>query len=79
MLELTWLRSSYFGKQEGYFSLVLRSICARKKTKEEDEGRKVVKAVGSLSGSIPESTDSGDQRPGKSRGAGWLDWFSGWL
>lgn len=30
--------SSYFGKQEGDFSLVLRSICARKEMKEE-EGR----------------------------------------
>ena len=79
MSELILLRSSYFGKQEGDFRLVLRSICARKKTKEEEEGRKVVKGVGSLSGSILESTDLANQRPGTSRGAGWLDWVSGWL
>ncbi|KAM0794600.1 complex I intermediate-associated protein 30-domain-containing protein [Usnea florida] len=74
-----FMMRSYFGKQEGEFSLVLRSICARKKTKEEDEGSKAVKAVGRLSGSIPKNTDSAGQRARKSRGAGWFEWCSGWL
>ena len=70
------MKTSYFGKQEGDFSVVLRSISARK-TEAGDEQRKATGAVGRVQGSVPEKTDMVDRRPGMEQGSGWLDWFSG--
>ena len=42
-----------------------------------DEQRNATNAVGRLQGSFPENTDTANQRPGKEKGTGWLDWFSG--
>ena len=67
---LIWVLISYFGKQEGDFSVVLRSMSARK-TVAGDEQRK---AVGGLQGSI---TDAAIQQSVKGRETGWFDWFSG--
>ncbi|KAF6221096.1 hypothetical protein HO133_002777 [Letharia lupina] len=71
---------SYFGKQEGDFGVVLRAICARKTNAGEEGGaeeRNAMDAVGRSQGSGPENTDTADHRPGKERGIGWIDWFSG--
>lgn len=54
---------SYFGKQEGDFSVVLKSLSARK-TVKGDEQRK---AVGRLQGSM---TDAAIQQSVKGRGTG---------
>lgn len=71
---------SYFGKQEGDFGVVLRAIRARKTNAGEEGGaeeRNAMDAVGRSQGSGPENTDTADHRPGKERGIGWIDWFSG--
>ena len=64
---------SYFGKQEGDFSVVLRSISARKTT-DRDEERKAKEAVGTLRGPVPERIGTVIRRE---RGTGWFEWFSG--
>lgn len=64
--------SSYFGKQEGDFSVVLRSICARKMAAGGEKGN-VGSAVGRWQGSLPGYTDG----LGKEGESGWRDWFSG--
>lgn len=67
---------SYFGKQEGDFSLVLKSICARK-TVAGDERRKATNAVGVLQVSTPKDTDAVIQPSEKEPRTAWFDWFSG--
>ena len=68
--------ASYFGKQEGDFSVVLRSICARKTPAKEEETL-YTKAVGRLQGSIPQNADTTNEQPGMERRTGWLGLFSG--
>ena len=68
--------TSYFGKQEGDFSVVLRSICARK-TPAKEEKTLYTKALGRLQESIPQNADTTNEQPGKERRSDRLGLFSG--
>lgn len=67
---------SYFGKQEGDFSVVLNSISARK-TVAGDDQRNATNAVGRLQESTSKDRDAVIQPSEKEPRTGWFEWFSG--
>ena len=88
--QIDWLtvnQISYFGKQSGDFSLVLRSVCAKstplaREDEEKREDRNT--AMGGSSGSISDTqnADIGCEHDGgkeMGKASGWLGWFSGFF
>ena len=67
---------SYFGMQEGDFSIELRSILARKVT-DGDEERRASVLMRNSQVSIPGSADEETQRSDGERKKGWLEFFFG--
>lgn len=65
---------SYFDKQSGDFSVVLKSICARKE-KEENKGRVAGLLLGEAKVAPCNSTNGNRQRSAEEAKKGWVQWL----